>query len=308
MDNFRNAVTNPFDLSDVSAYARWRDAKLASAPRTLEALVVEVRDPRCLTKAERLAILSCCQRANMAIYAGPDLGEDRTVPRLLGEQLGLLRFDHNPGADEDDITALQVASHDNTRTDFIPYTNRPLHWHTDGYYNPPERQIHSLLLHCVRSAQIGGGNALLDHELAYLLLREEDPALVAALSAPDAMTIPAYVQEGQEIRAASVGPVFSVSKCGHLHLRYTARTRHVVWRGDPVMSGDSATVTTQAAIAALVRILNTTPYVLRGTLAPGQGLVANNVLHDRTGFTDDPENPRLLYRARYYDRITEHLP
>jgi len=33
------------------------------------------------------------------------------------------------------------------------------------------------------------------------------------------------------------------------------------------------------------------------------GLLCNNVLHDRTAFTDDPDKPRLLYRARYLDRL-----
>ncbi|CAK0780883.1 Taurine catabolism dioxygenase TauD [Gammaproteobacteria bacterium] len=295
---------NPFDLRDESAYQRWHDAKLAAAPRTLADLVIEVRDPRRLTEAERTALLSRCRSANMAIYAGPDLGEDRTVPRLLGEQLGLRRLDHNRGADEDDITALQVVAGSNTRADFIPYTNRPLHWHTDGYYNPPERQIHGLLLHCVRPADEGGTNALLDHELAYLLLRDEDPGHIVALSAPDAMTIPAHVREGRELRPASVGPVFSVSNDSHLHLRYTARARNIVWRDDvPPGEDESVPVSTKAAIAALLRILDTTPYVLRGVLASGQGLVGNNILHDRAGFTDNPAAPRLLYRARYYDRI-----
>jgi len=301
--------SNPFDLTDDSAYGRWRDAKLLHAPRTLADLVIEVRDPRHLTKVEHAALLSRCRTANMAIYAGPDLGEDRTVPRLFGEQLGLRRLDHNPGADEDDITALQVVTGDNARTDFIPYTNRPLHWHTDGYYNPPERQIRSLLLHCVRAANEGGANALLDHELAYLLLRDKDPGYIAALSTPDAMTIPAHVRDGQELRPASIGPIFSVTPDGHLHLRYTARVRHVVWRNDPAVSAersDCAPVASiQAAIAALVQILATTPYVLHGTLAPGQGLVGNNILHDRTNFIDDPAAPRLLYRARYYDRIVD---
>ncbi|MCP5430235.1 MAG: taurine catabolism dioxygenase TauD, partial [Chromatiaceae bacterium] len=37
----------------------------------------------------------------------------------------------------------------------------------------------------------------------------------------------------------------------------------------------------------------------------GWGLISNNVLHDRSGFEDDPDpaRKRLLYRARYYDRI-----
>jgi hypothetical protein len=33
------------------------------------------------------------------------------------------------------------------------------------------------------------------------------------------------------------------------------------------------------------------------------GLVCNNVLHDRSGFRDGATRKRLVYRARYYDRI-----
>jgi hypothetical protein len=33
------------------------------------------------------------------------------------------------------------------------------------------------------------------------------------------------------------------------------------------------------------------------------GLVCNNVLHDRAGFTDRGDARRLLYRARYHDRV-----
>jgi len=38
------------------------------------------------------------------------------------------------------------------------------------------------------------------------------------------------------------------------------------------------------------------------------GIVCNNVLHDRTGFVDHPQWPRLLYRARYRDRIGASCP
>jgi hypothetical protein len=32
-------------------------------------------------------------------------------------------------------------------------------------------------------------------------------------------------------------------------------------------------------------------------------LISNNVLHNRTAFTDKPGRNRLLYRARFFDRI-----
>jgi hypothetical protein len=38
-------------------------------------------------------------------------------------------------------------------------------------------------------------------------------------------------------------------------------------------------------------------------LQPGMGLVGHNVLHDRSAFVDDPARPRLLYRARFLDRV-----
>jgi hypothetical protein len=33
------------------------------------------------------------------------------------------------------------------------------------------------------------------------------------------------------------------------------------------------------------------------------GLISNNVLHTRTPFTDSPRHQRLIYRARYYQRV-----
>jgi hypothetical protein len=38
------------------------------------------------------------------------------------------------------------------------------------------------------------------------------------------------------------------------------------------------------------------------------GLVCNNVLHDRAAFSDSDTQKRLLYRARYYDRIVDAPP
>jgi hypothetical protein len=283
-----------FDLDRADAYADWRAAKLGHYPGRLEDLIVEIRDPRSLSRAELGAILARCRRANMAIYVGRGGGAaDRDTVHALGEQLGLRRLDHNPGADEDAITALTVQS-DALHAGYIPYTDRPIAWHTDGYYNPAQRQIRGMILHCVRPAARGGENALLDHEVAYILLRDRDPDHVRALMHPRAMTIPANVVEGAELRAEQAGPVFSVQPDGHLHMRYTDRRRNILWRDDP-RTGD--------AVAALKDILHSeNPYRLQAGLEPGWGLVNNNVLHTRTRF-EDGRRPRLIYRARYYDRI-----
>ncbi len=106
-----------------------------------------IKNPRHLSQAEHTAILDLCRRCNMAVYAAPT-GEnpDKAIIRDLGRQFGLEQLDHNPGADEDAVTSLTVQS-DAYHKGYIPYTDRPIAWHTDGYYNSPDRQIHALLLH-----------------------------------------------------------------------------------------------------------------------------------------------------------------
>jgi len=297
MANLAPPPGRPFDLDDGDSYARWRERKLQSQPQSLEDLIVEIGDPRRLTPAEREALTARCQRANMAVYASR-VGNEATkdIPLELGRQLGLVRLDSNLGADDDGITSLQVVR-EGSRGSYIPYTNRPIHWHTDGYYNEPAAQIHGLILHCIHPAAEGGGNALMDHEMAYLLLRDADPEHVRALMAADAMTIPANAVEGQMLRPSRSGPVFSMARDGHLHMRYTKRLRNVIWRDDAL---------TREAVANLVAILDgDSSAIFRATLQVGQGLVCNNVLHDRAGFRNgaDPKSTRLLYRARYYDRV-----
>jgi len=129
-----------------------------------------------------------------------------------------------------------------------------------------------------------------------LLLRDADPGYVEALMAPDAMTIPANTEGGAETRAAQAGAVFSLDpETGRLHMRYTARTRSIVWKDDE---------RTRAAVAALDALLAAGgAHVFRYRLASGEGLLCNNVLHNREAFEDAPGATRLLYRARYYDRV-----
>lgn len=291
-------MPGPFDPNDTAAYARWREEKLDTAPRRIEDIVVELDDPRALAPEQRRRLIELNARCNMAVYVGKTGADpDKEIPRRLGAQLGLATLDGHWLTDNDGISPLSVigAEQRGERKEFIPYTDKPIKWHTDGYYNAPERTIRGLLLHCVQSAASGGDNQLLDHEIVYILLRDENPAFVRALAAPDAMTIPPRLDEGGVARAAQPGPVFSLNLDGTPHMRYTARTVSVAWKDDAA---------TAAARAALERILAApTPWTLRGRLEPGMGLVCNNVLHDRSGFVETPEKRRLLYRARYYERV-----
>ena len=288
-------MNNPFDLSDTESYLRWREQKLASATKSVNELIVEVHDPRALTPIEQNALAECVRRTNMAIYASPMHEADTDIPRLLGAQFGLEHLDANWLAGEDGVSEIRVFDN-GTRQNYIPYTDRPIKWHTDGYYNPPERTIRGMVLHCVRNASSGGENQLMDHEMAYLLLRDENPQHIQALMQADAMTIPDRVDETDGVRTAQSGPVFSLDSGGNLHMRYTARTRSIEWKNDAA---------TLAAVAALERLLaSDTPHIFKARLDPGMGLLCNNVLHDRSAFIDDPGQPsRLLYRARYLDRM-----
>jgi alpha-ketoglutarate-dependent taurine dioxygenase len=287
---------NPFALDNDTDYLNWRACKLENYPASLTDLMVQINDPRQLTPDEHDAILARCRKANMAIYTSP-LGNvaDKEITRQLGLQFGLNRLDRNMLADDDGITTLAVHA-EGEHKHYIPYTDRAIKWHTDGYYNPHDRQIRGVQLHCVRSAATGGDNGLLDHEIAYILLRDANPDHIRSLMAPDAMTIPARMDEDGIARPDETGPVFSIHpSSGDLHMRYTARTRSIRWKKTPQV---------EAAVAFLDQLLNSdSPYIFRCCLEPGMGLICNNVLHDRSAFSDDKDCRRLLYRARYYDRI-----
>jgi alpha-ketoglutarate-dependent taurine dioxygenase len=287
----------PFDPDAAEAYCAWRDDKLASAPAQLGELMLVLNDAGNLGTAEHKAIVDGLLRSNVVIYQLADPStQSKQLIRRLGRQLGLERLDNNLCADEDGITSLQVTDH-RREGEYIPYTNKRLNWHTDGYYNRPEEQIRGVILHCVQPAEAGGENAFMDHELAYIQVRDENPDYIRALMQDDAMVIPANVQAGREIRPEQSGPVFSVDADGHLHMRYSARARNIVWKDDPV---------TRAAAECLLNLFqDDSPYIFRHRLEAGQGMISNNVLHCRTEFNHDSDSDqgRLLYRARYFERV-----
>lgn len=292
----RPAVASPFDLDNPDGFARWRERKLRELPASVEQLVVEVADPARLTPAEHAALLDRLRRTNMVIYASRSRGDEHARVSALAARFGLHRLDCNWLADEEGLSQITV-SPAGTRADFIPYTNRAIRWHSDGYYNEAARRIRAMVLHCVRPAAQGGENALIDHELIYLLMRSADPELVRALQADDALTIPARCDADGAVRPAMTGPVFEVDPVsGRLHMRYTARTQSIAWKAD-------------AATAAAVAWLNdalaqpSRPGLYRARLEAGMGLLCANVLHDRSAFVDDAAAPRLLLRARYLDGI-----
>ncbi|MFK5915139.1 MAG: TauD/TfdA family dioxygenase [Woeseiaceae bacterium] len=290
-----DTIATPFHLDDNDLYEVWRDNKLKNYPKNISDLIVEINDPRTLSIAEHQALLQVCRKSNMVIYASKTgSNADPEIALSMGRHFSVQNLDKNWLADESGLTSLTVAK-EGIRQRFIPYTNHAINWHTDGYYNSRQNQIHALLLHVVQRAAEGGENALMDHEIAYILLREKNPDYIRALMSPQVMTIPARIDDGKLARAEESGPVFSITESGNLHLRYTIRVNNVIWSEDAL---------TQEALNYLKQILNSdSPYIFRGLLEAGMGLVSNNVLHDRAAFVDNESHKRHFYRARYYNRL-----
>lgn len=290
---------SPYNLENTEAYDRWRENKLATAPRDLEHYRVNIANLAAPDETEVRGLSDICRRSNWVIfrctnspsYAAEDL-------KTFADHLGLTGIDHNLRAEDSGVSALTTGAHDKHR-DYIPYTNRPLSWHTDGYYNSADRQIRAWILFCIQDAAIGGDNSILDHEMLYLRLRDKDPAHIAALMEEDALTIPANLVGGEMIRPDRTGPVFTTDPDGNLHMRYSARKRNITWKNAP------KTLAAARAIEALLSG-NEAP-IFQFRLKPWEGIVSNNVLHRREGFQDDPQigKKRLMMRARYYDRIQD---
>ena len=288
---------SPFNLRDDSTYQRWRDAKLKDYPLNVSQIVIEVDDIGHLSASEHQALVNLCKKTNMALYRSKAALDTKNQLKEVCATFGLNHLDKNLYADGDGISALKVTT-EKRQFDYIPYSDKPIRWHTDGYYNKLENSIRAMVLHCENPSLSGGDNQLLDHEIVYILMRDENPQFIQALMQSDAMTIPPNIEQGVEIRPAQTGPVFSVDpRSGDLHMRYTARTKSIEWKQDPDV---------QAAVGFLAHLLSSDmPYIYQYRLKANEGVLSNNVLHARSKIEngENQDQQRIMYRARYYDRI-----
>jgi len=292
--------SNPYKLNNISAYRQWRDKKLFDYPLSLDEITVEVKNPAHLTKPEKEKLQQLINKTNMVVYAtqkkhiSSDFDKNKNTVKSLGEQFNLSQLDNNECADKDAITALQV-NENKLHQLYIPYTNKAINWHTDGYYNKLNEQIYAFILHCVCPAEDGGENKLMDPEIAYIQLRDKNPKFISALMKSDAFLIPKNIIDGQLIRPDRSGPVFMFDKNNCLHMRYSARKKNVVWKNDAI---------TQQAQMALSEIMdNENSLQFKGKLSNGQGLLCRNVLHTRSAFDDNNNSKRLLFRARFLNLL-----
>ena len=287
-----------FNLNDPDTYSAWRAAKLKDYPVSIGELLVSVKDINHLSSHECQQLTQVCMKTNMVIYRSMTPLSSKLALRDTCTRFGLKSLDMNLYSDDDGISALQVSA-EKRQFEYIPYSDKAIKWHTDGYYNSPENKICAMVLHCVTPALQGGENQYLDHEIVYTYMRDENPEYIEALMQEDAMTIPANIENGVEIRPAQAGPVFSIDpQTGHLHMRYTARTRSITWKDDTKV---------REAVSFLEHLLSSDlPYIFNYRLLENEGILSNNVLHTRTEFMNGVEQKqqRLVYRARYHERMS----
>lgn len=279
-----------FDLGSNEDYLKWRDEKLAAYPKNVGELVVELGDMTAMTPAEKAKILETVERANMCVYTAGSAELEMSSLLTLGKQLGVRHTDksaRHPQSDElTDSGILNKA---------IPFSTRHCNWHTDATYYGSDKTIQALFLLCKRPAVEGGSNKVLDHEVLYIQLRDKDPGALEVLMNKGCFN---YRNPATgEIDLHGGGKVFWTNADGHLCHRFSFRKTDMAW------SGDSDVAAAAHVLESLIS--DESAHVIEGRLESGTGLISNNVLHTRERLvdSDDAAKKRLLFRARFYDRV-----
>ncbi len=271
--------------SDEATYRRWRKHKFEAWTHPATAPIA-IKSPAELNDRDIEAIKRQCRKTNICFYRSQQTTVRPSDIRALGQRLGLDEPVANPRANAQHISLIQETDD----SDYIPYSDSALTWHTDGYYNDATHAIGSFIMHCVRPAKEGGINRYLDPDIIYILLRDENPEHIRTLMHPEAMTIPANGS-----RPAQSNPALASDADGNLLMRYTDRKRNITWRKECAQ-----------ALSRLREIVSHhEKYQLVRQLKAGEGVICNNVLHDRSAFESGAESKRLLYRARYHKRLPD---
>jgi hypothetical protein len=279
-----------FDLGSNEDYLKWRDEKLAAYPGNVGELVVELGDMTAMTPAEKAKILETVERANMCVYTAGSAEPGMSSLLALGKQLGVSHTDKSARhAQSDELTDSGILNR------AIPFSTRHCNWHTDATYYGSDNTIQALFLLCKRPAVEGGSNKVLDHEMLYIQLRDKDPGALEVLMNKDCFN---YRNPATgEIDLHRGGKVFWTNADGHLCHRFSFRKTDMAW------SGDSDVAAAGHVLESLIS--DGSAYVIEGRLESGMGLISNNVLHTRERLVDsnDAAKKRLLFRARFYDRV-----
>jgi hypothetical protein len=286
-------MKSPFILENQTEYISWRDNKLSLYPKDIESLSISF-DFENIDINKIAQLKKIVENYNFAIYDFSAQISDKKLQEFC-VQLNLMSSVSNLLADENGISSITDNSslvQKKLNIEYIPYTNKPLNWHTDGYYHPLDSTVKSFLLHCNEPAQKGGENLLLDHEILYIFLRDHNPDFIDVLMQENIMEIPKNKNSGSS--SSSIGPVFYIDTENFLNMRFTSRQQNIIWKKDDMIKKIKDYISSF--------ILDDDKYIFKLLLKKNQGYIANNILHKREGYLDG-ENKRLLKRLRFSERI-----
>ena len=279
------------NLENDSEYEMWKKRKFSHYPINPNEIKIKINDIRALEARELIKLKDISQMYNYVFYSLEEAIKKEEL-LMLCKQANLMDFVQNPNADSQGISEIKNEAAGEKFSKYIPYTNKKLNWHTDGYYDHDLFSIKSFILHCVNPADKGGENIVLDHEMLYIALRDKNTNFISFLMENDVMKIPRdnNVVNSQDV----IGPVFKIDKNNKICLRYTMRERNIIWKKDKMID----------KITKFIKefLEDDNQFKLRVLLNRNEGLIANNILHKREAFSDNKEE-RLFYRIRFKNRI-----
>ena len=272
--------------SKSNEFKQWALEKEDNIPLNIDDLIVKIHDINLATLAEISNIKDIIKRFNYCIYQSK-VGLNAQADLInFAQCIGMETYDTNNIHNSPISLIMSLESKD--AVNYVPYTNKKLNWHTDGYYD--EKPIFSWLLHCEEPAYYGGENYLLDHELAireYIIKYDN----LESLSSLDAFTIPGNTRAN---RGETKGYICdNDNEYKKFHMKFSMREKNMK------LNEQSKT-----AIMRMKKIIkeDCKKYCLTYKLTKNEGIISNNILHGRNSF-EDGKAMRKLYRIRSYERI-----
>jgi len=285
-------MKSPFILENETEYKNWRQTKLELYPLNINKFSIPL-DINNFQKKDLDLIKFNMNKYNFALYNFKSELTNNELENFC-TMLNLNNSISNLFSDSKNIS--DIRDHKDTNNnqigEYIPYTNKPLNWHTDGYYYPLNNSVKSFLLHCVNPAHRGGENLLLDHEILYILIRDHNPSYIKILMENNIMGIPRNKNNAESTNIN--GPVFFIDDEYSLNMRFTSRQQNIVWKKSDIIDKIKKFI--------FNFVESDTKYITKILLKKNQGYIANNILHKREKFFDN-KNKRLLKRIRFSKKL-----
>ena len=202
--SYNRKMKSPFQIENETEYKEWRKKKLSLYPVKKENLFTKF-DNKDLSNIGIDSLKKIIKKYNFASYEFNTKLTDANIQEFCS-RLQLKDSISNLLANENDISNItdqSTVKEKKSGVEYIPYTNKQLNWHTDGYYYPITDSVKSFLLHCENPAANGGQNILLDHEIIYIYLRDHNPDFIEILMQNNIMVVgetDVFIQSGGHIR------------------------------------------------------------------------------------------------------------